>query len=176
LVDLNPTQRDKRDASGLRRTVREYIKAHRNDITVDPYAIASAVLDQLSEYESQIAAHLQLRQIARALLRHEFEFEGETNEQSEAQPASAFSKPKLKLSHEDARQPDIPNLLQDRYPRADGGGYIQREKMSDLDWRYNLAGLAKDIAGKQAHYEALLQWGEAKGWLVNAALEKAPDV
>lgn len=89
-------------------------------------------------------AHLQCRQIARAMLREFFEPEEDAS----------------KVVH-----PLFPDL-QWRYPVARSAGdepvYVKTELMTREDWLYNVARLRADAASRQRHADALEVWGASR--------------
>lgn len=86
-----------------------------------------------------VGCHLQLRQIARALLRNEFEDDKEKSAQHELFPD-----------------------LQWRYPRQHRAGeepcYILLEDMTDADVEYNVVRLRDEGNAKLKHATALQAW------------------
>ena len=158
-------RRDRRDSSRLRMIVRKHIMTHSRDASVDPYKIASNVLEELEPHDSKLAAHLQLRHLARELLRREFEVAAANDSAPPEAPPRSGRITTLQVRQTAQSEPEIPNLLQDRYPQANHAGYIKRELMSEADWRWNIARLEHEGRVKNEHAAALREWGEAnKGW------------
>lgn len=148
-------ERDRRDASRLRAIVKRYVIERGDEETIDPYAVATAVLTKMTEHDFRLAAHLQLRQLARHLLRRD-----DLDKEDDGSTSASFSRDAWAY----AREPEIPDLLQDRYPRIDHQGYIKRELMAEDDWRWNVDKLRREGDAKHAHATALEKWGRARGW------------
>lgn len=129
----------------LKETVAAVINRRRMESRINPVIIATEALleldpHRLSPHWVQIAAHLQLRQNARELLRSNVD--GDKAEQHEMFPG-----------------------LQKRYPTARSEvnadpEYVLLEFMTKEDVAYNVQRLRREAVAKRKHAEALEAWGE----------------
>jgi len=134
-------ERDKSDYRALKAAIYPTINKYRNARIIDPVQVATVVLTTLDQPMQQLAAHLQIRQIAREMLRHEYEASEREGEKAK-------------------RQPFLPNypLIQRRYPSADGKGYIKAELMSDEDRDFNIRILRGKGGKLLEHADQLEAW------------------
>jgi hypothetical protein len=162
MISLNDEMHRKRKskADRLRKEEREtgielvaiaakIINRHRDEIDISPAWVATASLN--GELEAipvrndwplvYKAAHLQFRQIARAILAKRFEPDGGVEPEA---------------------QDDLFPELQSRYPVHRQPGeepvYRQREKLTRPDRVYNINRLSSEIGSKQKHLDAFRVW------------------
>lgn len=115
------------------------------DIRVSPAWLATEAMaeidpDRVSPTRVYVAAHLELRQLARAICRSRAEPTEDTTEQHEMFPG-----------------------LQRRYPEARSANseepqYVKLEHMTEEDVRYNVRRLRSEASSKLAHADALEAW------------------
>ena len=131
----------------LQDIVSAIIHRHRMESRINPSWVATESLLQLDpqkvspEYVS-ISAHLQLRQIARSILRQ-------------------------RIEEEETAQHEMWPDLQCRYPAARSEAlsepeYVLLEYMTEQDVAYNVQRLRREAVAKRKHAEALEAWGQKR--------------
>lgn len=142
------------ESEQLSYVVSQVVDAKRGHRAVSPVSIANecmAALDPNARRRRKavpliyVAAHLHLRQLARAMLARNFD------------PADK------KKQGRDARAIKDLFTLQSRYPQAhtadlDDPVYVRREDMTEDDVNYNEARLRAEGRAKIAHADALVAW------------------
>lgn len=151
------TRRD-RDDAGLRATIGRVIELHHGQVRISPHWVATEAMvlldgERISPKLVYLGCHLQLRQIAREILRGKYA----PDEEDDAWK-------------QDELWPD----LQQRYPAArsadkDDPEYILRDQMSEADVRYNVARLRGEAGAKLRHADALEAWWQGRPWRPAAA-------
>jgi hypothetical protein len=143
-----------KEASGLTEIVAQVIENHRREPEISPSWIATEAMSKLnatwmltSDRDKQLVykgCHLELRQIARSLLRNRFEPEEDVD----------------KLTH-----PLFPEL-QLRYPVTEKEDaeprYVLLESLGHIDWKFNVRRLRADAGSRLKHADALEAWGMNK--------------
>lgn len=140
---MTPCQRDKTDIEKLNREIHKVVTTYDDDAVIDPDGVATHVIASIDDHLRYIAAHLEIRQLTRAILRRAYEVDPETQETRR-------------------RQPSLPNLplVQDRYPKMPyGHGYIKRDLMTKEDWRGNVDRLRGKGGKLIEHADQLEEWG-----------------
>lgn len=129
-----------------------YIEDRRDCAIISPAAIASATLrtfcDVSLEPHIEYASLEHFKNMARKVLAHRFEDEGEANPSYAAQ-GELFS-----------------GHLQDRYPLPRKAGddpvYKLREHLTDDEVRWNLRSLRRSADARLAHADALEAWHQSR--------------
>ena len=123
---------DRADIDRLKTAIRTTVASHADDDVVNPYDIATEVMRDTDLNTRYLAAHLEIRQLIRGMVRRK----------------------------SDPRQPPLPHLplVQDRYPTADGKGYIKRDLMSKEDCHSNVRQLRGRGGKLLDHANQLEQW------------------
>jgi len=134
----------------LAQVVQQMIDDHRDLAAISPAWVATQAMEVI-EFPRGLhplgyaGCHLELRQIARAKLRRQFD------------PTSR--------EREDFEEDFFPETLQDRYPRRqnpdDEPVYIPRGLMSQSDIDYNVGRMRRAGYGLLKHAQALEEWGAA---------------
>lgn len=140
---MTPCQRDKTDIEKLNREIHKMVLALDDDAVIEPDEVATRVIGVIDDQMRYIAAHLEIRQLARAILRRSYDLDPETQATRR-------------------RQPSLPNLplVQDRYPKMPyGHGYIKRDLMTKEDWRGNVDRLRGKGGKLIEHADQLEEWG-----------------
>jgi hypothetical protein len=126
------------DTSQLQDLLRGALLSYSSDMPVSAESLSATVIESLDPHEAAPAlvrwgCVLELRQLARPLLRREFEVE-----------------------KSDAHQ-DMFEGLQDRYPGTGDhkGLYMPRQMMTEADYLANIARLENEAQAKQQHADAL---------------------
>ena len=136
------------DIQKLRTVVLTVYDRCANAVRINPAWLATQVMNELDPEKTTpqlvyIAAHLQLRQLARAVCRGKFEDDGEEQESSDLFPD-----------------------LQRRYPAAHSPEsepeYVLLEHLSDADVCFNVDRLRKEATKKMRHANALQSWWRAR--------------
>ena len=135
-----------KEAEELIRVVAHVIECRREQITISPSWIATEAMIELDALELQttnprvyIGCHLQLRQIARSLLRKKFEDDG-----AEADQHPLF--------------PDLQPRYPIQRPSGEESEYIKLENLSRPDAIYNIERLRAEARSKLEHADALQSW------------------
>lgn len=164
-----PTGRkERKEASSLNEIVSLLIQKQKDEPRISPSSIATEAMSKLrarwmnkpQEYPLvYLGCHLQLRQIARGLLREWFEPNEDANK---------------------ATHPLFPEL-QARYPMArmedQEPTYILLEQLAPTDWRFNVRRLRADAESRLRHASALEAWGFEKfKFATRAAVEEDETV
>ena len=110
------------------------------EIAISPSLLASRVMDQIDRERASpamvsLAAHLELRQLARSICRKRVE-----EDEAESMQSSLF---------EDQLQPRYPAL------RGDEEMYVRRDHLTLAERLDNIARLRKEAASKARHADAL---------------------
>lgn len=107
--------RDRQDIETLKSAIRTVMAKHEDDEKISPFQIATEVMRQTTAQIRYVSSHLQIRQLARGMCRHDHD-------------------------GKDHRQPFLPNLplVQRRYPAEDGSGYIKAEVLDKADGKFNV--------------------------------------
>jgi hypothetical protein len=115
---------------------------------ISPAWVATAVMQTIEfprhlHHLGYAGCHLELRQMARAKLRRQFD------------PT---------ISDDDDEEADLfPDTLQDRYPRRPKRGrqpeYVLRERMTQADVAYNVERMRRAGSALLRHADALEEWG-----------------
>jgi hypothetical protein len=137
---------------------------------VDPVVIAEHAMSQIELYTPALvrtAAMLQLRQIAREVLRSLHKPNGKKARQSKGQERASEEAPTF--PGDDFR------LLQVRYPKAHvlgrPQGYALLDELTEADWNWNIDQLLNESGVKSAHASQLKRWGERlKGFIRKGAV------
>ena len=129
----------------IQETVARIIERHRMESRINPAWIATEALHEIDPHRLaphwvHVAAHLQLRQTARALLRQNVE--GDEAEHHELFPGLQKRYPTARC--EDRAEPE----------------YVLLEFMTKEDVAYNVQRLRREAVAKRKHAEALEAWGE----------------
>jgi len=138
------------DERKLQEILAKVLDGHQHKVSVSPAWLATeamVVLDPKKTAPQLVyrAAHLQLRQLARALCRRQYgEDAGELGSQHNLFPS-----------------------LQARYPLStsarDGEPeYVKLEHLKSEDVRFNVARLRSEARGKQKHADALEAWAQQR--------------
>jgi hypothetical protein len=140
------------DEEKLAQTVQSIIEHNADLVAISPAWVATAAM-QAIEFPRDLHAlgyagcHLELRQMARAKLRRQFD------------PVSLIE------DAADDGEDLFPDTLQDRYPRRPKRGrepeYVQRTRMSHDDLVYNVGRMRLAGDALHRHANALQAWGEA---------------
>jgi hypothetical protein len=144
------------DTDGLRDVVQKIIEGHKAEERLSPAWIATEAMVKLDAAELQkskplvyLAAHLQLRQIARHACRKQFE-PVEPDDDEGLDPA----------------QQDLFPGLQSRYPAAHADdeepSYVVRDAMTDKDVSFNVRRLRREGKSKISRADALEAWWEIR--------------
>lgn len=137
-----------KDEQKLHLILQEIYEKRRAEIRVSPLWLATEAMVSLDEFRRSPslvyqAAHLQLRQMARAICRERFEDDKADSEQHEL----------------------FPNL-QKRYPAAHSPDaepeYVLLEHLTDEDVAYNVNRLRAEAKKKEAHANALEAWWQRR--------------
>ncbi len=146
-------EKDTKDADRLRDVVQQIINNRKAEERLSPSRIATEALVNLDAGELQktkplvyLAAHLQLRQIARQACRKQFD----ADDEDALDPA----------------QQDMFPGLQSRYPAAHADveepSYVMRDVMTARDVAFNVRRLRREGRTKIARADALEAWWEIK--------------
>ena len=141
------------DANGLRDVVREIMDTRKTEVHLKPAWIATEAMVKLGAEDLQkanprvyLAAHLQLRQMARQACRRQFDVDGEE-------------------ALDPAQQEMFPGL-QSRYPAAhaeeDEPTYVLRDSLGADDVVFNIQRLRHEGQSKLARAYALEAWWRHK--------------
>ena len=143
------------ETTQLQDLLRKALSEYSADMPVSAETLAGVVIDEIDEKHSapilvRWGCVLELRQLARPMLRREFEEETEN------------------------KQPDLFGGLQDRYPGygEHKGMYMPRSMMTAEDYAGNIARLGREADAKQKHRDALQAEFDAKmaaGFFATAA-------
>ena len=139
---------EKNNTELLMDVLRECLEKVDSEIEIQPALLASCAVklidpEKLSPKLVEWAANLELRQLARGLLRKKFDPIAEDNPQAE-----------------------MFECLQDRYPTKRNGEptYVLLDELTEDEIQENLNRMAREINAKQKHYDALQAY-----WLSKAA-------
>lgn len=133
----------------LRKVLVDLYERRHDEIEISPAWLATEAMRELdpegdSPRPVYVAAHLELRQIARSICRQKFE----RDESGEIEQHEMF--------------PD----LQARYPAAHSTDseprYVKLEHLTEADVRFNLKRLRAEASTKMAHADALEAWWESR--------------
>ena len=137
------------EAEKLIAVIARIIELRSTAVCISPTWVATEALIVIDEKKLSpplvsLGCHLQLRQIARGLLRKRYEDDDEDSDQDDLFPE-----------------------LQARYPTArsrhlEEPEYILREKMSDEDINYNVHRLRQEAEAKLSHADALEAYGRTR--------------
>lgn len=140
------------DEEKLAQAVQDIIEHNADLVAISPAWVATAAM-QVIEFPRDLHAlgyagcHLELRQMARAKLRRQFD------------PVSRAE------DVADLGEDLFPDTLQDRYPRCPKRSrepeYVQRARMSRDDLEYNVGRMMRAGDALHRHANALQAWGEA---------------
>jgi hypothetical protein len=137
------------DEEELAQAVQKVIDDNADLGEISPAWVATAVMKAIGFPRDlhplgYVGCHLELRQIARQKLRHQFD------------PTSA--------AHDEGEDL-FPDTLQDRYPRRPDRGqepvYVVRSLLSRVDVAYNVERMRRAGRALLRHADALEEWGEA---------------
>lgn len=135
------------EAQALTDIIARIIETRRDETKISPSWIATQAMTELDPDHQSIplvylAAHLEMRQIARGLLRQWFE---------ESDPET-----------DESEQHELFPGLQRRYPtvrkRGDEPEYVRLEEMTDPDIDYNVTRLRRESMAKLHHADALVAY------------------
>jgi hypothetical protein len=147
----------KREDQSLRDIVIKIVNARKKQTRISPSWVATESMGKLEATTRDRrlkplfyqAANLQMRQIARDVLRDLFETEI-----------------KEKIQHE--LWPDLQARYPIAHPEGDEPNYAKLEDLSEEDWIYNVNRMEREISSKQDHLDALIAWGEKRGFRLAA--------
>lgn len=146
------SSRRERADDGLRQTVGRIIELRRDAIRISPGWVATEAMilldgTRVSPALVYLGCHLQLRQIAREMLRGKYEPDAEADEDA---------------------QHSLWPALQKRYPTfksnpGDDPEYVVLEELTAVDVGFNLRRLRSEAQSKQEHADALEAWWRGRG-------------
>lgn len=137
------------EAQALTDIIAQIIETRRDETKISPSWIATQAMTELDPDHHSIplvylAAHLEMRQIARGLLRQWFEDSDPETDDGES------------LQHE------LFPSLQRRYPcvrrKGDEPEYVRLEEMTDADIDYNVTRMRRESMAKLHHADALIAY------------------
>jgi len=149
---ISPDEAGKEDT--LWQRVRLTILTMKGEPVIDPISVADIAIESLSYDVIRLGCILELRQIAREVLRRLHMNGAKSSPSRGTEPI----------------QPTLPghdfSLLQERYPKAhsnpkDERGYVLKERMSEEDWEWNKANLQGEGEVRIRHARQLDLYGRA---------------
>jgi hypothetical protein len=152
------------DVLNLYQVVQTLITKREADIKISPLSIANEAMTVIDEKRkgqplTYVAAHLQLRQIARSCLRRRY-----SDSDKHGRTTRGFSGEKIE---EEEKQFALWPELQWRYPtaasqKAEEPEYVLLDHMTEEDVLFNIKRLQKEGVTKTTHARALESWWRRK--------------
>jgi len=127
------------------------VRTMNKDKVIDPVKVADKAIKALADDLIRFGCLLELRQIAREILRRtHLNGHSKNAADEEVETQSSF-------------QGDDFSLLQMRYPRAHKNGrpqgYVLRDEMTEVDWEWNLVNLKSEGEVRLKHCRQLERYG-----------------
>jgi hypothetical protein len=133
----------------LREVVSRIIEVRRQEQRISPSSIATEAMNELDPRKTApslvyLGCHLEIRQIARGLLRLNFEGREDPKDQHQLFPDLQWRYPTARSRYDEEHE------------------YILREQMSDIDIAYNVERLRNEGRSKLKHADALEAYGRRR--------------
>lgn len=164
---------DRQEQRKLQDVIRPIIDGARGDIVVSPRWVAMETMSRIDPQNllrrqfplAFVAANMTFREIAMKMLREKYESPASSERMSPARdvsPQRPAAEPKVDYQplESEPKQLRLPGfeLLQHRYPKPDGSGYVRLEDLTPEDAEWNAVRLERAGRTAIAHAEQLRLW------------------